>query len=522
MQRTHWIGAGLALLSLISTPALAEEPTVAAQAPAPETAQPSNHQIHARYRAWAESLDIGNFDGGDSGQQNAVYQNLRADAALRFGALGLKLELDAFTGRLAGDGPQPLPETFQSSGTRADERDAFGEPRDFVDPRNAYVEYQSLVLLRAGLQTSRFGLGLVAHDGVEDDRQLFNHAVGGDRSLRLLLGTRPFAIAGANRKLSSINVGIGGDFVFRDDNASFIDGDRARQFISSVYYQDANPQNREDSKFLGAYFAYRDQTDHDGDNLRVAAFDISARRTWNDSEGRWFFSVAGESALLTGSTTRSYPQIGGDKTGILGLGAATEFEVRHKDLDLTGRLKAGYASGDANSDDEKLYRFRFDPNYKVGLILFDHYIPAVTRTGYVRASDPERSGLPPKGVDGLISDGAVENAVYLNPMMLFGRPDALLAGVGLVWARSATPLADPYNTFANGGDPVGPRGAKASRDLGIEVDVAAQYRIKLVSNLHLEAKAEYGILFPGKAFDDILGNSAAPQNLLRGRLALLW
>jgi hypothetical protein len=292
--------------------------------------------------------------------------------------------------------------------------------------------------------------------------------------------------------------------------------------ISSVFYEDSNPRDPEEERFLGAYFAYRNQKDADGDKLEAAAFDISGRTSWNDDADMWFYSLGGETALLSGSTDRTYPQTGDVETGVLALGAAAEAEVRWKPLEMSLKLKTGYASGDANSDDDTLYRFRFDPNYKVGLVLFDHYIPAVTRTGVARASNPEQSGLPPKGLEGLASDGAVENAVYINPMLLFGDADGLLTGVGFVWAQSAVPLADPFTTFANGGSPVGVNGAEASRDLGVEVDVAAQYRFKIVSDLKLEAKAEYGILFPGKAFDDALGNPAAPQNLIRGRLALLW
>ncbi len=521
MQRKHLFGASLVAASLIiPTWAAAQEDAIAESSTDSKPAEPQT--VDARYRIWGESLDLADFDGGESGQQDGVYQNLRAGVTAGFGSLTLRLEADAFTGRLAGDEPPATPDVFQDSGTRADRNEAFGDAENFIDPRAVYLEYRSLILLRAGLQTSSFGMGLVANNGEDADTELFNQRTGGDRGLRVLLGAKPFAFGGAGRALKAVTIGVGGDMVYRDDNASFIDGDRARQFISSIYYEDKDPRNHENARFLGAYFAYRDQEDNDGDFLRVAAFDISAKRSWGDDAGLWYYSLGGESALLTGSTDRAYPQSRAETTGVQALGAAAEAEIRWKPLDLSMKLKTGYASGDANSDDDKLYRFRFDPNYKIGLVLFDHYIPSVTRTGYNRASDPGRSGEPPKGVEGLISDGAVENAVYVNPMMLFGRADGLLTGVGFLWARSAVPLADPYNTFANGGSPVGPRGAKASRDLGLEVDVAAQYRFTIVSSLEFEAKAEYGILFPGSAFDDAQGNSAAPQNLVRGRLALLW
>ena len=522
MRRYPLVTTLLLATSLGALPnASAEDDATASASTSAEN--PNKPQLfEARYRFWGESADIGNFDGEEGLKQNAVYQNLRAGVNAGFGSLSLKLETDAFTGRLAGDEPQALPDEFEPSGTRADGREAFGDLEGFIDPRAAYLEYRSLFLVRAGLQGSTFGMGIVANDGNEASRELFNQQTGGDRGLRFLVGTRPFAFGDASRDLKSVTVALGGDMVFRDDNANFIEGDRARQFVSSIYYADTDPRDAEKSRFLGAYFAYRDQTDHDGDFLRAAAFDVTGQASWKSENEDWYYALGLESALITGKTNRTYPQSGKPETGVLALGSAAKAEVRWNPLDLAFRLLGGYASGDANADDDKLYRFRFDPNYKVGLVLFDQYIPAVTRTGYGRASDPERSGAPPKGVEGLISDGAVENAIYLNPQLIFGDDDGLTTGVGVLWAQSAVPLADPYNTFANGGVPVGPRGAEASRDLGIEIDVAARYRLNIVESLDIEAKAEYGILFPGKAFDDASGDAADPQNMVRGRIALMW
>lgn len=490
---------------------------------APDDTENDGQDVDLRYRVWGESLDLADFDGNAADQLNAIYQNARADVMAEFGSLGVRLETDIFTGRLAGDDYPTTPDEFKPSGTRASDGEAFNDLENFLDPRNVYVEYQSLVLLRVGLQTSNYGMGLVANDGVEGDWELFNQQYGGDRAFRALLGTRPFAVLGAgSRTMQNITLAVGGDYVYRDDNANLLVGDDARQAIGSIFYSDVNPADREEARFLGIYTAYRNQEDFTGDVLEATAVDISGRTSWNDDANMWFYSLGAEAAVITGETNRTFTQSGNLTTDVLGLGAVGEAEIRWKPLDMTFKLNLGYASGDANSDDETLYRFRFDPNYKVGLVLFDHYIPAVTRTGYARATDASRSGLPPKGVEGLIADGAVENAVYVNPMLLFGEPDGLLTGVGFLWAQSAVPQYDPFNSFAAGGSLVGVRGAEASRDLGLEVDVAARYRHKIVNDLQIEAKAEYGLLFPGSAFDDASGNAAAPQNLVRGRLALLW
>ncbi|MFU8806902.1 MAG: hypothetical protein ACNA8W_24050, partial [Bradymonadaceae bacterium] len=204
-------------------------------------------------------------------------------------------------------------------------------------------------------------------------------------------------------------------------------------------------------------------------------------------------------------------------------GVATELEAWHRATNLGVKLLSGYASGDANHDDETLYRFRFDPNYKVGLVLFDHYLPALSRESYRRIGDPERVALAPRGAEGLVETGSVTNAYYLNPQFLFGDPDALLAGVGVVWARSAVPVADPYSTFENGGSPVGPRGAgPASHDLGWELDFGARYRTYVWKDLAMELKGEYGLFFPGAAFENDLGERDDPQSLVRIRFAVLW
>lgn len=506
----------------VAAPAAAQDSAVADSASTSQSDTPAKETLSAEYSAWGESLDMPTFGQDTQDKLDAVYQRARVDVGAQVGSLALRLESDLFQGRLFGDEPPAQPAEFAPSGTRFSDGEAFAA-ENFFDPRNVYVEYRSIALARIGLQTSNFGMGLVANDGAEKDWDIFGQRYGGDRAFRALFGARPMAlVSGSSRKAQNVTVAVGGDFVYRDDNASFVDGDEVLQFISSIYYSDKDPRNAEEASFLGLYFAYRNQTDFDGDELRVAAIDSSGRRSWNDDSQMWYYALGYETALLTGKTNRAYTTSGEFETGVLALGAAGEAEVRWKPVDLSMLLKAGYASGDANSDDDTLYRFRFDPNYKVGLILFDHYLPAVTRAGYTRATDATRSGAPPKGVEGLIADGAVENAYYLNPQLLFGDPEGLLTAVGVLWAQSAVPLADPFNTFTAGGVPTGVNGNEASRDLGVEIDVAARYRHNLVAELDLEVKAEYGIFFPGEAFDDLLGNSAAPQNLVRARLGVNW
>jgi hypothetical protein len=495
--------------------------TSASSEPAATESSPFGHGFE--YRVWGHNADESNFDG-DPTTQAALYQRLRLDADVTYGNFRFDVELQGVTGRLAGDKSPALPEQVITGATpENDITDAL------IDPYELFITWNaSIAQLRLGLQKSNFGLGIVANDGIEDENMLFNQKFGADRGLRLLLATKPFAAFASSRVLKNVYLALGGDFVYRDDNASFLEGDRAIQFVGSLFYRDADPTNPDNSTFLGVYTAVRSQEDREtagidpNNTLDVVAIDISGRKSFV-TESDFLVSLGAEAVLLTGESTRAYTQDGQDKTKLLGLGAAGDMMIRWNPAHAAFRVLAGYASGDSNSDDDTLYRFRFDPNYKVGLVMFDQYIPAATRESYRRATDPERSGEAPRGVYGLVNEGAIENAIYLNPQLQLGDPEGLLTGVGALWAWSAVPMADAYASFANGGVLSGINGREnASRQLGFEVDVSARYRKKIISDLTLELKAEYGILFPGAAFDDAAGLSDGAQNLVRGRVALSW
>lgn len=480
-------------------------------------------ELDANYSFFVQNGDLPGFSANDESSAFSLYQRARVGGALNWSTLKLKVELDGVTGKLYGDDIPEVPELVRTQARQFTNLD-----ENWVDPREIYVTWSpGLAEVRLGLMTSDFGLGLVADDGRDEDWKLFNNKWGGDRGVRLLVATKPLAAFATSRTMKNVYLGLGADVVFQDDNANFIDGDRALQFIGSIFYRDTNPANHDDTEFLGVYAAYRQQTDREvrdvtpQDELNVLALDISGSKSWT-ADDLWI-SLGAEAALLSGDTTRTYTQSGETSTSLLALGAAAEAQLTWKPANVSLKMLSGYASGDADLDDDTVYRFRFDPNYKVGLVLFDQYIPAVTRESYERVTDPTRSGEPQRGVFGLVNDGAIENAVYLNPQLLFGRPDGLMTGVGLLWAWSAEPFYDPYSTFASGGTPTGINGrSEATRDLGLEVDVAAQYKYKIVSDLTLDLKAEYGIFFPGTAFDDAQGNSAAAQSLVRARVGLSW
>lgn len=502
----------LGLLGLLALLILAPSFT-AAQERSNKTEQTSESPVSAQYRLWANSIEA----------RQSLDQRLRLRLDLDRGPLQVVLESDFLSGQLVGDPMARIP-TGADTGTEL-RGGVVEDPTNIVDPRQAYVEYTNpnVGQLQVGLQTSQWGLGVLANSGATRTESLFNDHVGGDRVFRALFGTKPLMIGTGGRTNSSIRqnliLAVGGDVVFRDENAALIQGDRAYQGVFALLYDSADLR-------LGHYITFRSQRDRDGDYLRAAAIDFYVDRSWRLQE--WDLRLGAETTILTGETDRTRVAAGdrrGRPADVQAVGTAAELEATWRAADVHMRLLGGYASGDADPDDDTIYRFRFDPNYQVGLVLFDHYLPAQTRRSWQRLHDPTQSAEAPKGTEGLVNTGSVANALYLNPQVMFGDPqdDGLATGLGALWARSAVPLYDPYASFANGGYPSGLNGRQpAARALGWEVDVAARYRWTLDMGLSFEAKGEFGLLFPGAAFADASGSRPAPVSLLRARLAAIF
>ena len=473
--------------------------------------------FYAAYRIWAEGaggVDLTPEAVTNERRPGLLHQRLRLHYNQSFGDFRGVAGADLLTGTLVGTAPDLSP-TEAASGTRV-AGGVVDRPENIFAPRQAYIEWQSdrSGRVKLGLQTSHWGLGISANDGVAEEDRLFNHRYGGDRVFRASYTAAPFAAIAYGAFAQNFHVGLGADFVFRDDEAALSRGDRAGRGLLALLYKG-------DQFELGHYMTYRGQRDANGDRLTSFQLDYFGNVAWVADSG-WDFRIGAESVVELGATDRIVAE-GSEAASIRGFGTAAEFEAGHIPSEFRFRLLGGYASGDSDRQDDTLRGFQFDPNYQVGLVLFDHYLPQVTAQGYRGAVDPARGAHSPEGAAEFVNDGGVHNAVYLNPMVLFGQREGLLTGLGVLWARAVEPVADPAATFANGGTPTGPAGATpATRNLGWEADVATRYRHQLDVGLTLEVKAEYGLLFPGDAFASDQGTPAPPNSLFRGSLAAIW
>ncbi len=391
-----------------------------------------------------------------------------------------------------------------------------------VDPRFVYLTYSSMIgQVRVGQMGSDWGLGLVANSGTKTPA--WGVSRHGDLVERIVFATRPLVWLTNAAWAEKTFLAIGGDVVFRDENADLLEGDLALQGVVSAFYR-----VKEGEKEAGVYLAYRDQRDRPDEaglesNLRVLATDLYGAWSWNIGEDLKV-SIKGELAYLSGSTTRLRSDVAPEGVDIRALGWVAYPEVDYAPAGLSLGFWAGYASGDANAEDDRLTRMRFDPEFRPAVVLFEEVLAQTSARWAVRARDPAHVMVPPAGSQYLATTGSVAGASFFGPQLRWESHfvEGLEVKAGLLFARATAELADPYGSFAAGGEPTTLWGLPAtSKNLGVELDLAARWTHALRHDLELGVEMEYGHLFPGAAFD-LPGGKMPPVASTWVGVELVW
>ncbi len=442
--------------------------------------------------------------------QNSELANY-LDHRLRVGSsqavtdkLSFTAEVEVFYGQVAGDFDHI------AADYRDDARETLrGWDLKEMDLRQLWLRWQAPWFeLRAGQMASQWGLGLLANDGKARPGR-FGFPDQGDLSMRLLLATRPFVrFSGWPAK---VILALGGGMVYRDENASLRDGDLGAEAIGSLIFRDEGID-------AGLYLAGRFQEDEAGTELNVLAMDLYGQ--WDQGQG---LMLAGELSVLTGSTDRVIRSDQLDGMDILSYGGAARLGWHFDCLDLLPIMEIGFASGDSNPHDATLTNFFFDPDYHVGLVLFDSILRAMTAMDAQQAADPERVGQALPGVDLLPNEGRISGVIYFNPTVSFRPLSQLQVLVGLVYALSAAPYAQSYQTFSHGGVATNAYGkVDAGRQLGWEIDFGVEWTQPIWHSLQLQAGLQTGWFFPGSAFDLPDGSRPGIVNRILAQIALGW
>ncbi len=433
------------------------------------------------------------------------------------GPLTLHGELDVMTGRTFGDlNTVATSELYDPE----DRRNAWADPSPH-DYRQLYLSWRSPAgVLRVGQQTSKWGLGVIANDGEDQAHDVFDAPRAGDLTERVLFATAPFGAMSGDWAKKLLLAG-GFDVVYRDENASLVDGDLALGGVVSLVYRDlprsTDPwaaiaaAGRDEERWgfeAGVYVAIRDQEDRDGDTLAVRAYDLFARGQWEIDEG--LLATAGvELVFVEGNTSRVALEQAPDGVDIAGLGAVLQLALLSRDLGVEARLEAGYASGDNDRTDGVSRSFSFDPDYHVGMILFQEVMARISAQSIENAQDPEVLERPAKGLELVASDGSVQNAWYLNPVLRWRHECGVGVDLGILVAWSDADFADPWQSALNGGFNTNYVGRSAgSHFLGTELDLGLRYDLILGERVWASVFAQGGAFLPGHAFD--APNAAGP------------
>ena len=160
------------------------------------------------------------------------------------------------------------------------------------------------------------------------------------------------------------------------------------------------------------------------------------------------------------------------------------------------------------------------------MILFEDLMAGVSDSSAFNAVYvfDEGGDVRTMGADLLPNNGAVTNAVYINPTVKVTPMEGLETILGVVWARTATDFVDPTLDFLYGGgwgeiNPFG--GPSDNHDLGWEIDVGVSYAWdKPFWDLILGV--QYGHFFPGDVFEDADGNRMDDIDKVQGRFTFIW
>jgi hypothetical protein len=455
---------------------------------------------------------------------------LRLGASVRYNHDGMFLDRiaarvqgDAWDGRPWGNGGVANHALTQFWAHPRQQDGAFGGGQ----LRRLNVEFTTAVgVLRVGRDTSRWGLGILANGGEDDATDLRGDQLHGDIVDRLLVATRPLALAGLDVPL---NVAVAVDRVVDDDTVDLSGdrygpcrrptcrhpGDRAFNVIGALLYDGASVQG-------GTYVAWRSAENREGDDTRATAIDGFVRYEMpDDAEDPPLLRpyAAAEFVLVTGWTDIARSTIVPKRSDVQQFGGVAQVGAHL--ADFTFGADVGFASGDGNPFDARQNAFSMDRDFRVGLILFREYLAAATAAGAFHLRDPGGRDVPSDGSELLPTNGSVRNAVFAQVGVEWRPVEDLGTRLSGLWARAPRPVLDPFASFADS-QATGLRGASpGGRNYGWELDISARYRI-LLERPGIATLVQGGVFFPGDAFEDPQGHVPAPVYLVTFGLDLSW
>jgi hypothetical protein len=459
--------------------------------------------------------------GNDLGQNFYGSSRLRIAPLLNWkDLLIVKAEFDLLTGPWVGDttsgvGAADMPRdslyAYQLQGQRL---------------RQLYMEINApFGTFRVGQMTSNWGLSILAGSGEEDP--VFGYYDGGDLVERVLFATKPFVPTGIDA-LQDLAVVVAGDLVYDDNTAEMKTckrgkkleycGDLAFQVIAALMWEYKKQQ-------LGFYWVYRHQKTDDDRLLEIMVFDGMAHGEVPFPADVTAYAE-GEVAYITNKlpgldkATMAFSVSELEGHWVEQFGASGRIGLEWREI-IDFWIELGYASGDSNSLDDHIRNFTMDPSHRVGMVLFHEVLAWQSARAGTLAAHPNMVGEPVPGSELIASNGGVFGSFYFNPVLRVRPLEYLDGAVGVVVARASAEMVSPFSQKAGGAPLNYLSGPVSSKDLGVELDFALNFRYP-VKGVGLGASYHFGHLWPGRYFTDASGERMDAVWIMMGRLALDW
>ncbi len=401
--------------------------------------------------------------------------------------------------------------------------------------KRAYAEIMLPVgMLMVGRMPSHFGLGIMSNDGdhpVEfGDTDEGNF---GNTYDRILFATKPLG------KESPLLVGVFLDKVVSGQKLPLWEEGLSTDFGKSSMdvneYGAVLKYSAEPIK-TGLYFLVRTQSATNTE-LLIPDFCFSYKKG--------IFHTQLEVAYISGHTS-AFPvmlntmYITKPKVDVDSLGSVLRVGASVKPLeDLS--LEIGYASGDKPGkeafSDLKYSQFSFDPNYKVGLLMFDYVeryfsaLKAKELSNYLKSNEAtlkaiqKNNGLSESLVDeyiGLVenltpTNGSVRNAFYIFPVIKYRPIDSLQLKLGVLgaWVAGKDYKIETRRIVATNGSSVE---YGLGGNYGWEIDFGVKFQYTKNASIGLQA----GYLLPGNIFEKANGDKADSVYTVIPRLTIMF
>jgi hypothetical protein len=474
-------------------------------------------QLHGEYQLREEGLtQLRLSDYGLNGYERQLGQTQRLSHYFRWTPVftyrtNLRVigQLDLPSGLALGDA---------TSGVDADYYPQSHRQPMALAPRWLYVEVAaSRGILRIGQQPATWGSGVLLNSG--DERLAFGDPRGGTIVERVSWKGRPF---GARTPFELL---VASDLVFADRQSRLIDGDVTVQSMVGASYV-AGAQRRLGLLVLGQ--------ERQPNVARIGPLlgKPMERTVTLDVAGSW-------NALVPGQSTHIFAEVevaqvlGVTQSGDFGHGAnGPQASVRRFGafarvgaLSTKGvadqrwghfgvSLEWAWASADSNTNNRADTRFVFEPNRRVGLVLFDEVLRWKTARAAVAGQALAAGFSVPRDI---ASQGGFFGATYLAPSILYRPHPRVDVRGSLLVAEATRDFVDPVRMRSTGECRNYDGGSCRARDLGMELDAGIEYRQPLRGGTAASLGAQGGLLLPGHAFDDAQGNRLRTQSVVMAR-----